>query len=406
MLQAPGSGEHNVTNKRRIGIGGLILFMIAIGVWVILPKHSDLRGSVAEGSVSEIPVHASQVPGSFAAIKADETVSNLWGRPAPEVAARNSRRYGFAWILRQLGATEDQLNRLANLDIAGVLSELKQKASAGDAASINILGEIAYQNCRLGRDDATVKSYVDSQIRDVPAVPAIDSSWFSALMRDDEAFYKKVYDACAHVNVDEVMSWVTARAAQGDGASLWLLSLSAGNMTEMPQRLRDAAAAGFPQAQFDLAWAIIGGQEGAAGTGAAKVNAGDLLRSSQEQLPRSELQLAVCEYAACDGVAVDMEAAIKHAREAAQRGSPDAIVYFGPHVPAGQLDPNEVAAWGLVQASLEQRGCGGDVFSIGSLTRIANTLNAKNISARARALAEQYWQEFGAQMMSNIGCAR
>jgi len=112
--------------RRRIGIGGLTILMLAIGVWVALPKHSDLRGSVAGGPVGEIPVHASPVPGSFAAIKSDETTSKLWGRPAPDVAARNSRRSGFAWILRQLGATEDQLNRLANLDIAGVLSELKQ----------------------------------------------------------------------------------------------------------------------------------------------------------------------------------------------------------------------------------------------------------------------------------------
>jgi hypothetical protein len=233
-----------------------------------------LSGSVANGPVTKTPAHASQVPGAFAAIKADETKSNLWGRPAPEVAAHNSRRSGFAWILRQLGPTEDQLNRLANLDIAGVLSELKQKASAGDAASINILGEIAYQNCRLGRDDATAKGYVDSQIRDVLAFPAIDSSWFSTVMRDDEAFYKKMYDACAHVDVDEALSWVKARADQGDGASLWLLSLFAGNMTEMQQRLRDAAVAGFPEAQFDLAWAILGNQEGAAGTGATKSTQG------------------------------------------------------------------------------------------------------------------------------------
>jgi hypothetical protein len=389
---------------KRLGLVGIILLMIAIGIWVLLSKHREPSGSVAGGRDAAFPVHASQVPGSFVAIKADET-SNLWARPAPEVAARNNRRYGFAWILRQLGATEDQLNRLADLDIAGVIAELKQKASAGDAASINILGEIAYQNCRLGRDEATVKGYVDSQIRDVLAVPAIDSSWFSTVMRDDEAFYKNVYDACAHVDVDQAMSWVKTRADQGDRASLWLLSLSAGSMTEMQQRLRDAAAAGFPQAEFDLAWAILGGQEGAAGTGAAKVNTGDLLRSSQEQLPRSELQLAACEYSGCDGVPVDVDAAIKHAREAAQRGSPDAMVYIGPHVPAGQLDPNEVTAWGLVQASLEQRGCGGNGFSVRAIKSILGTLTANNIPARARILAEQYWRDYGAQMMSNLGCA-
>jgi hypothetical protein len=35
---------------------------------------------------------------------------------------------------------------------------------------------------------------------------------------------------------------------------------------------------------------------------------------------------------------------------------------------------------------------------------ILGTLNANNISAQARALAEQYWQDYEAQMMSNIGC--
>jgi TPR repeat protein len=175
-------------------------------------------------------------------------------------------------------------------------------------------------------------------------------------------------------------------------------------MTEMQQRLRDAASAGFPQAQFELAWAILYRQEGAAGTGAEKVTVGDMLQKSVDQLPRSESQLAVCEYSGCDGVAVDVSAAIEHARDAAKRGSLDAIVSIGPHIPAGQLDPNEVVAWGLIKAGLEQAGCGGDGFSVRAMTRIVNTLNAKNISDQARARAEQYWQAYGAQMMSNIGC--
>jgi len=65
--------------QRRIGIIGVIAIMLASGVWVALPKRNDLRGSVAGDPVTEIPVHASQVPGSFAAIKADE-VLNLWAR--------------------------------------------------------------------------------------------------------------------------------------------------------------------------------------------------------------------------------------------------------------------------------------------------------------------------------------
>jgi hypothetical protein len=390
--------------KRRIGLAGIILLMIAIGIWAVLTKHSRSSATEASGPVTETQTHKDMAQSAIAPIK-PVAASDLWIRPDPKVASRNGRRYGFAWILRQLGATEEQLNRLADLDIAGVIAELKQKAQAGDAASINVLGEIALQNCDLGRDDATVASFVASQIRDVQAVPGIDASWFTAVMREEEDFYKKVHAACAQVDVDGAMSWVKAQAEKGDGASLWLMFRDANNMTEMQQRLRDAAAAGFPQAQFELAWAIIGGQEGAAGTGAAKVSAGDMLKESLEQLPRSEMQLAVCEYSGCDGVAVDVNAAIKHAREAAQRGSPDAILSIGPHLPAGQLDPNEVAAWSLVQASLQQRGCGGNGFSVREMKNISSTLNANNVSAEARALAEQYWQEYGTQMMSNIGCA-
>jgi hypothetical protein len=389
--------------KRRIGIGGLILLMLVIAVWVALPKHG--RSSVTEvsGPVTETQEHKKVIQPANTPMK--PAASKLWTRPSADVASRNYRRHGFAWILRQLGATEDQLNRLADLGFAGVLSELKQKAQAGDAASINILGEIAYQNCYLGRDNATVESFVASQIRDVQTVPGIDASWFTAVMREDEAFYKSVHAACVQVDVDEVMSRVKTQAEKGDGASLWLLYRDANNMTEIQQRLREAASAGFPQAQFELAWAILAPQEGAAGTGAAKVSAGDMLRASQEQLPRSEQQLAVCEYTGCDGIAVDMDAAVKHAREAARRGAIDAMMKIGPDTPAGLLDPDEVTAWGLVQASLRQRGCGGNGFSVREMKSIASTLNANNISAQARVLAVQYWQEYGVQMMSNIGCS-
>jgi hypothetical protein len=48
ILDVPtlGSSECIVT-KKRIGIGGLIFLMIAIGIWAILPKHGSLSGPVA-----------------------------------------------------------------------------------------------------------------------------------------------------------------------------------------------------------------------------------------------------------------------------------------------------------------------------------------------------------------------
>src|SRR5260370_31861026 len=96
-----------------IGCESIILWMIAVGVWVVLHKHRGPSGSVPSGPATETLTHASQVPGAFAAMKSVER-ANLWTRPAADVASRNYRRHGFAWILRRLGATEDQLNGLAN----------------------------------------------------------------------------------------------------------------------------------------------------------------------------------------------------------------------------------------------------------------------------------------------------
>src|SRR3974377_1412722 len=138
--------------KRRVGVVGLLILRMALGVWVLLPKHRSPLNAGPTVPVAASPAIKAAVLPAFATKTV--AVSRLCGRPSPQDAARNGRRYGFAWILRQLGASEDQLDRLADLRFAEVLTELKQKAQAGDAASINILGEIAQWNCRRGRDEA------------------------------------------------------------------------------------------------------------------------------------------------------------------------------------------------------------------------------------------------------------
>jgi hypothetical protein len=280
----------------RIAIGAVAILLIVIGVWVALRQHARPSARASMSSpVKDQAWDSSTAKRAETPSKATK-VSNLWVRPSAEVAARNFRRQGFAWILRQLGATDAQLDRLADQDLLAVLSELKQKAQGGDPAAINILGELALQNCR-GRDDDTIEAYAASQILEAQAFPPKDAAWFAAAVREDSAFDKRVNATCKQViDQDEILSWVTARAAQGDGASLWLLSRTADNLTDGQRRLRDAAAASFPEADFELAWAIIAGQQGAAGTGADKVTAGELLRQSVDQLPRSEAELAVCEY--------------------------------------------------------------------------------------------------------------
>jgi hypothetical protein len=285
-----------------------------------------------------------------------------------------------------------------------VLTDLNAQAHAGDPAAINILGEIANQWC-LGRDNTTLSEYEASQLTDARALPANDREWFSAALRADIAYDRQFMAACKKlIDQDQVHAWVVARATQGDGASLWLLYGLADNMRDLQQRLRDAAAAGFAQAQFELAWDIIAGQQGAAGNGPDAVSAGDLLRQSAEELPKAEGQLALCEYYGCPGVTPDIASAISHAREAAEKGDIDAMVAIGPHLSASQVDPIEVSAWLLINSWLQQQGCAGNGFSVQWMKTTTNTLTSRNISAQARALADQHWREYGGQMMTHLGC--
>jgi hypothetical protein len=101
---------------------------------------------------------------------------------------------------------------------------------------------------------------------------------------------------------------------------------------------------------------------------------------------------------------VDVDAAIQHAREAAQAGAISAMLAMGPHLPAGQVNPDEVVAWSLIDASLQQQGCAGNGLSAQSMKSILSTLNANNITPQSRALAEQYWSEYGLQIKANLGC--
>jgi len=326
-------------------------------------------------------------------------------RPPAAATAQHERRAGLAWILRQLGASDAVIDELASRNLAKAVAELEQRANAGDPKAINIIGEFAYQHCYLGRSPAVLDEDSAMQVAAARTLPARDAAWFGQVLHDDIAYDKQVAAVCQRmVHVDQVFSLVKARARQGDGASMWIMFNLADNISEMQQRLRDAAAAGFSEAQFELAWAIIGGQHGAAGTGPNKVNAGDMFRKSAGILPRSEAELAVCEYRGCPGITTDLASAVSHAREAAQRGSIDAIIAIGPRMQESMIDPDEVSAWKLIHALLEQQGCISNGISVGWMKDIASTLSSPDISGNAKALAKQYWKTYGTQILANLGC--
>lgn len=386
----------------------LVLFAAGIVVWRsrTSPQPVFRESTTTSGYHPMVRQTAPVVAASDqTSVKPAKGVGSIWVRPSAQTASRNFRRAGFAWILRQLGASDRLLDRMTDGDIEGTIKELKQLAATGDAAAINILGEIAYQRCYLGQDNATLDRYEASQLSQAGTLGAVDAAWFDEALRSDVAYEKSVMAMCRElVDPEQVFEWVAAKAEEGNGASQWLMSNTANNMHDIQERLRDAASAGFPEAQFELAWAIIGHQEGAAGNGADAPNVGDLLRASADTIPRSEMQLAVCEYFGCPGVAPDLDAAVTHAREAAQRGSIDGLLAIGPHLAASQMEPDEVMAWTVVNASLQLKGCDGNGFSVQWMQKTAATLAAPNISANARSLAEAYWQQYGPQMMSDLGC--
>jgi len=395
-------------SKTKTGIAILVLLGIIVVLLLMTQRPGQPHAAHVKTESGNTVKASTYAAGSLPESRTlhSDAVIRFPSRPSANAVSRNVRRSGFAWILRQLGATEDLLDRLADGDLANVVIELKERAAKGDATAINTLGFIAHQKCLLGRDEETIAGNEARQLSAARLLSPDDAAWFGAILQQSDAYERRSISICSQlIDQDQVSSWVSERAAQGDGVSLWLLFLAASNVTEMQRRLTDAAAAGFPQAQYELARAILAGQSGAAGSGPNASTAMDLLRRSANALPAAEAALSRCEFSGCEGAAPEPEAALTHALEAARRGAIDAIIAIGPQLPAGQISQDELAAWTYVHALLQRNGCSVGLLNAAWVTGVSATLSAADTPARALTLANQYWQSYGSQMMGNLGCA-
>jgi TPR repeat protein len=388
-VQTLGSSDRNVT-KRRMGIAGLILLMLAIGMWAALPKHPRSSGSAASGRVAEVPVNSAAVPKSLRAIRSVER-SSLWRRPAATTAARNLRRARFA-DLRQFGASEHTIDRLIDGDILAVVTELKQQAKRGDASAANVLSNLGHFLC----------TFASPKVQEGQPLPGKDAEWLDAALQDRIAFNKQFWAVCQSIDLKQVDDWVAKAAEQGNAASLMLLTVGT-TPALFKQKLVEAVDLGYPEAQMSLAQILTHPPPGIA-SGGPNDGEANLFKKAAISLPEAESALALCEFNGCPGVEIDIPAAVSDAREAAQRGALTAMLEIGPQLQASMIDPTEVAAWNLVAGALAQKGCSPGGFGTSWMTAAAATLTSKTISIKARSLAEQYWQEYGAQMMTNIGC--
>jgi hypothetical protein len=390
--------------SKRLGPVGVVLLMIVIGIWVALTKHGSSPSTVAGGNGTKMPEPETQVQPAGAPTKPVAT-SDPWTRPSAKVVTRNLRRVRFA-LLRGFGASETMVNRLTDGDILAVIQELKQQAQRGDAAAANVLEYMAYSTCGFAGVNGEGSSSQAQQLLDARTLSVPDAEWIRTAIQEKNTNDKQMVAACQQaIDKKEIEAWVTSAADQGNGASRWLLSRysSSGSSAFKEQKLMDAADAGYPEAQAFLAQGLMNGTAHLPAA-IADDDAGNLLKVAADSLPHAESLLAVCEFKGCPGIETDIPSAVAHAREAAQQGSFDAVLQIGPQLQASQMDADEVTAWNLVGAMLSQQGCSYGGLAVQWMASATSALTSNSVSGKAKALANQYWQQYGAQMMANVGC--
>ena len=199
--------------NKRLGLAGIILLIVAIGIWVALPKHISSSGSAAAGPVTQIPAREAQVQPA-GALKRPVTVTtlDLWIRPPAKVAARNLRRARFA-LLKRLGASEQLVDRLTDGDVSAVVAELKRNAQRGDASAGDILAYMAHITC----------VFASPKVQEAQALPGQDAEWLNAALQEKIVYDKQLSSVCQQaIDRQEANDWLAKSADQGNGASLWI----------------------------------------------------------------------------------------------------------------------------------------------------------------------------------------
>jgi hypothetical protein len=392
-------------NKRAIAAAGGFAAIIVVGVWHFLLGGASTydRGAVAvTAKPARVVVSHLVAPGPGpVALHLKDPVESWWVRPKPKEAARRAWRKRFERRYLRLGASHQFIDQMVDGNMVGALNNLKQQALSGDPAAISVYGDFTYWNCFLHGTHKQVDNYVTMQTQESPTLPAADAEWLREAAAEDVAINKAVVAACREaVNVGQVFDMVDESAEQGDGANLFLSSKTANDMPEMQRRLRAAAMAGSPDAQFEIAFTLLGGyQKELLGTGPDALDVGDLLRESAEQIPQAEGNLAICEFYGCGGIDADPSAGVRTALSAAEHGFFEALLDIGPHLGPSQLDPTDFEAWKLIKAAVDLQ-CGESWSNMKAMRAALDALSSPTATNAARQRAEQLWAQYGAE----LGC--
>lgn len=391
---------------KRLALPLVIIGLLLAAAVTLLPRATHKK-SVLSREIS--PVEVQTVPHFQVAQRPDAPTSppiadphpRSW-RPTSTDAYRNSVRAGYAWILRQMGMSEPDLDRLATGDFATLVKDLGKKADQGDRSAILSLGWLA-RRCVSSRSEEQLNGFQQSQSQDARLLPAADAEWFTSFLNQDIHAEKQRTAECAVIDQDHVEALLTGLSQQGDGASTFMLAERAGNMSDENRLAREAALQGFPEAQYEWALDLLNDPGGSFWhPQLGDPSAIDFLRSASDELATARASLAVCEYRGCSGEIPDPEKAILDARTAAQLGDPDAMISLAAIAPLSSISPVESQAWALFDVALEQRGCRIDNVSVNWMKSMA--AQSAKATPEAQALADRNWQLYGPSAMQRLGC--
>jgi hypothetical protein len=279
-------------NLKRLALLTIIGLLLASAV-ALRPRDVH-RPSVLSHQATAIPrENLTQRAVTSASTLNSDSHSRVW-RPSPVDAYRNSERAGYAWILRQMGMSESDLDRLASGGFTALLKDLEKKADQGDHSAILSLGWLA-RRCFLSRSEDQLNGYQRNQLQEARLLPATDAEWFISFLNQDIDTEKQRITECAVIDQDHVEALLTVLSKQGNGASTFLLAEQANNVSDMNRLARQAALQGFPEGQYEWALHLLNGPE-FWHSQPGDPSAVDFLRSAADDLATARASLAICEY--------------------------------------------------------------------------------------------------------------
>ncbi len=329
----------------------------------------------------------------------------LPSRLPPVQYHHNYAKSALTRVLRPMGASDSDLNALADGQFREVLARVTPAALAGDSVAIHVYGWVARMCGFLPSEqkDATSRK---ASLRHAENISTSEAAYFQGLSQVHANWKDELRDACAEdVDQDQAHQVLLAAAAENDSGSLYLLYLGESDAAKKHSLLVQSSRLGYSGAER-----ILGGQL-AVSSEFRRNNpelppASTLLSDASAVSPAAEGILAQCIFDGCEDEVPDVDRAINLARDAATKGEIDQLLSMGESLPPGQLSADELSAWRVFKVTLANQGCDGALYSAlsGQLPQPADISSLS--SSSVTDLAVGLWKKYGAKAQANLGCGR